>query len=132
MSTRNLFFAVWIATFAGVAMFSNKIRLVRDNQDEAEDALKDIRSVLLEQHSAAAYQDFGLDNEMRFRIKYALAPAYLCTANFLTARRYDTLLAAFPATVADSQRLSVLAGREVLLQSRDRDHIYVLTKIARR
>ena len=132
MSARNFFIGLIIVVLMGTALFSRKIAAIHDSQDELENAMTDIKQVLLDRNSAAAYQDFGLGNETRFRIKYALAPAYLCTANFLTTRKYDTVLSAFPQSVSDSQRHSVLAGRDVLLERHCGNAIYVLTKMPAR
>ncbi len=128
MRFRYLFFAALFAVVVATGLFAAKIAKVRDNQDELEDAMHDIRAELLRSNSAAAYQDFGLDNETRFRIKFALAPARLCTSNFLTDSKYDTLLSAFPGTAPDSLRATVLNGRQIILERRDRSHFFVLSK----
>jgi hypothetical protein len=128
MNSRVFFLLAVGFVFIGILLFSRKIATVRDSQDELNEALSDIRKVLTTNGSAAAYQDLGAGNETRYRVKYALAPAYLCTANYLTDRRYDTFLCAFPPAATDSLRLAVETGRQVLMERRAGGNTFVLLK----
>jgi hypothetical protein len=116
-----MFFAIAV-TFAGVVVwYSIKMSLVCDDFDQGSKALEAFSQKVGVHNPAITFVMSPMDNELRFRCKYILAPLFLSTDKFVG----DTILAA--GKVNDTLSFQPGVGRQVIWKGNDSRFYYWVT-----